>query len=321
MISGGNSLASIDQEHKSRLSRRGGAVAKADFNDLLWFLVVANERSFTKAAAKIGIAQSTLSHTIKRLEERMGLRLLTRTTRNVAPTEAGERLRQSLAPRIAEIDADIAALMAFRDKPSGTIKITLSDHALESVVWPKLRPLLVDYPDIKVELSRDNGLRNIVEDGFDAGVRLGESVEKDMVAVRIGPDWRLVAVASYLATHPAPERPQELIAHKCVNIRQATAGGLYAWEFEKRGQELRVRVDGQLTFNTSYAQVEAAVAGYGIAYVPEDLVEKHVTEGRLRKVLEDWSPQFAGYHLYYPSRRQSSPAFNVIVDTLRHRNS
>ena len=298
-------------------------MAKADFNDLLWFLVVANERSFTKAAAKLGIAQSTLSHTIKRLEERMGLRLLTRTTRNVAPTEAGERLRQSLAPRIAEIEADIAALMAFRDKPSGTVKITLSDHALESVVWPKLRPLLVDYPDIKVELSRDNGLRNIVEDGFDAGVRLGESVEKDMVAVRIGADWRLVAVASpdYLATHPAPERPQELIAHKCVNIRQATAGGLYAWEFEKRGQELRVRVNGQLTFNTSYAQVEAAVAGYGIAYVPEDLVEKHVTEGRLRKVLEDWSPEFAGYHLYYPSRRQSSPAFNVIVDALRHRKA
>ena len=296
-------------------------MAKADFNDLLWFLVVANERSFTKAAAKLGIAQSTLSHTIKRLEERMGLRLLTRTTRNVAPTEAGERLRQSLGPRIAEIEADIAALMAFRDKPSGTVRITLSDHALEGVVWPKLRPVLVDYPDIKVELSRDNGLRNIVEDGFDAGVRLGESVEKDMVAVRIGPDWRLVAVASpgYFAAHPVPEHPQELIAHNCINMRQTRGGGLYAWEFEKDGQELRVRVDGQLTFNTSFAQVEAAVAGYGIAYVPEDLVERHVAEGRLRAVLEAWSPRFAGYHLYYPSRRQSSPAFNVIVDALRHR--
>jgi DNA-binding transcriptional LysR family regulator len=296
-------------------------VARADFNDLLWFLVVADERSFTKAAAKLGIAQSTLSHTIKRLEERMGLRLLSRTTRNVAPTEAGERLRQSLAPHIAEIEAEIEALTAFRDKPSGTVRITLSDHALEGIVWPKLRPVLIDYPEIKVELSRDNGLRNIVEGGFDAGVRLGESVEKDMVAVRIGPDWRLVAVASpdYLATHPAPKRPQELIAHRCVNIRQATAGGLYAWEFEKRGQELRVRVDGQLTFNTSYAQVEAALAGYGIAYVPEDLVERHVAEGRLRKMLEDWSPKFAGYHLYYPSRRQNSPAFKVVVDALRHR--
>jgi DNA-binding transcriptional LysR family regulator len=296
-------------------------MAKADFNDLLWFLVVANERSFTKAAAKLGIAQSTLSHTIKRLEERMGLRLLTRTTRNVAPTEAGERLRQSLSPRIAEIEADIAALMTFRDKPSGTVRITLSDHALEGIVWPKLRPVLVDYPDLKVELSRDNGLRNIVEDGFDAGVRLGESVEKDMVAVRIGPDWRLVAVASpaYFAAHPIPEHPQELVTHTCINMRQTRGGGLYAWEFEREGQELRVRVDGQLTFNTSFAQVEAAVAGYGMAYVPEDLVERHVAEGRLRAVLEAWSPRFAGYHLYYPSRRQSSPAFNVIVDALRHR--
>jgi DNA-binding transcriptional LysR family regulator len=296
-------------------------VPKADFNDLLWFLIVANERSFTKAAAKLGVAQSTLSHTIKRLEERMGLRLLTRTTRNVAPTEAGERLRQSLGPRIAEIEADIAALMTFRDKPSGTVRITLSDHALEGIVWPKLRPVLVDYPDLKVELSRDNGLRNIVEDGFDAGVRLGESVEKDMVAVRIGPDWRLVAVASpaYFAAHPIPEHPQELVTHTCINMRQTRGGGLYAWEFEREGQELRVRVDGQLTFNTSFAQVEAAVAGYGIAYVPEDLVERHVAEGRLRAVLEAWSPRFAGYHLYYPSRRQSSPAFNVIVDALRHR--
>src|SRR5215212_5556245 len=214
MISGNNPLASIDQQHKSRPSGRRTPVAKADFNDLLWFLVVANERSFTKAAAKLGIAQSTLSHTIKRLEERMGLRLLTRTTRNLAPTEAGERLRQSLAPRIAEIEADIEALMAFRDKPSGTVRITLSDHALESVVWPKLRPVLIDYPDIKLELSLDNGLRNIVKEGFGAGVRLGESIEKDMVEVRIGPDWRQVAVASpgYFAANPAPQHPQELIA-------------------------------------------------------------------------------------------------------------
>lgn len=296
-------------------------MARADFNDLLWFLVVANERSFTRAAAKLGIAQSTLSHTIRRLEERMGLRLLTRTTRSVAPTEAGQRLRQSLAPRIAEIEADIADLMAFRDKPSGTVRITLSDHALESVVWPKLRPLLAGYPDVKVELSRDNGFRNIVEDGFDAGVRLGESIEKDMVAVRIGPDWRLLAVGSpgYFETRPAPSHPRELIAHTCINLRQTTNGGLYAWEFEKDGQALRVRVDGQLTFNTTLAMVDAVLAGYGIAYVPESLVESHVAEGRLRAVLEAWSPKFAGYHLYYPSRRQPSPAFALLVDALRYR--
>jgi DNA-binding transcriptional LysR family regulator len=296
---------------------------KRDLNDLLWFLAVAEERSFTKAAAKLGIAQSTLSHTVKGLETRLGLRLLTRTTRNVGLTEAGERLRHSLAPRMADIEADIAALMSFRDKPSGTIKITLSDHALESVVWPKLRPILRDYPDIKVELSRDNGMRNIVEEGFDAGIRLGESLEKDMIAVRVGPDWRLLAVGSpsYFEEHPAPEHPQELVRHNCIRIRQATAGGLYAWEFEKDGQELRVRVDGQLTFNTSYPMVNASLKGYGIAYVPEDLVMEHVTAGRLIPILEDWSPPFPGYYIYYPSRHQNSPAFKVVVDALRFRKS
>ncbi|MBZ9605872.1 LysR family transcriptional regulator [Phyllobacterium chamaecytisi] len=296
---------------------------KRDLNDLLWFLAVAEECSFTKAAAKLGIAQSTLSHTVKGLETRLGLRLLTRTTRNVGLTEAGERLRHSLAPRMADIEADIAALMSFRDKPSGTIKITLSDHALESVVWPKLQPILRDYPDIKVELSRDNAMRNIVEEGFDAGIRLGESLEKDMIAVRVGPDWRLVAVGSprYFEEHPAPEHPQELVRHNCIKIRQATAGGLYAWEFEKDGQELRVRVDGQLTFNTSYPMVNAALKGYGIAYVPEDLVMEHVTAGRLIPILEDWSPPFPGYYIYYPSRHQNSLAFKVVVDALRFRKS
>lgn len=296
---------------------------RRDLNDLLWFLAVAEECSFTKAAAKLGIAQSTLSHTVKGLETRLGLRLLTRTTRNVGLTEAGERLRHSLAPRMADIEADIAALMSFRDKPSGTIKITLSDHALESVVWPKLQPILRDYPDIKVELSRDNGMRNIVEEGFDAGIRLGESLEKDMIAVRVGPDWRLVAVGSpsYFEEHPAPEHPQELVRHNCIKIRQATAGGLYAWEFEKDGQELRVRVDGQLTFNTSYPMVNASLKGYGIAYVPEDLVMEHVTAGRLIPILEDWSPPFPGYYIYYPSRHQNSLAFKVVVDTLRFRKS
>jgi DNA-binding transcriptional LysR family regulator len=298
-------------------------MAKEDFNDLLWFLAVAEERSFTKAAAKLGITQSTLSHAIKRLETRMGIRLLTRTTRNVAPTEAGERLRQSLAPRVAEIETEIAALMEFRDKPAGNIRITLSDHALDSVVWPKLRPVLGAYPDIKLELSIDNGLRNIVEGGFDAGIRLGESVQKDMIAVRIGPDWRLVAVASpgYFATHPVPEHPQHLIEHNCINTRQATAGGLYAWEFAKDGQDLRIRVDGQLIFNTSYPMVDAALNGYGIAYVPESLVEKHIADGRLTLVLDKWSPRFAGYYIYYPSRRQNSPAFKIVVDALRYREA
>lgn len=294
-------------------------MVKQDFNDLLWFLAVAEERSFTRAAAKLGVTQSTLSHTIKRLETRMGIRLLTRTTRSVAPTEAGERLRQSLAPRVAEIEAEIGALMAFRDKPAGSIRLTLSDHALDSVVWPKLRPLLAKYPDIKLEFSIDNGLRNIVEDSFDAGIRLGESIEKDMIAVRIGPDWRLVAVASpgYLANNPMPKHPNDLVSHNCINMRQARAGGLYAWEFEKDGQELRVRVDGQLTFNSSYAMVDAAVNDYGIAYLPEDLVESHVAGGRLILLLADWSPPFPGYYIYYPSRRQNLPAFKVVVEALR----
>ena len=295
-------------------------MAREQFNDLLWFLAVAEERSFTSAAAKLGIAQSTLSHTIKRLETRMGIRLLTRTTRNVAPTEAGERLRQSLAPRIAEIEAEIAALTAFRDKPAGRVRITLSDHALNSVVWPKLRPVLAQYPDIEVELAIDNGFRNIVEESFDAGVRLGEGVEKDMIAVRIGPDWRLVAVAapSYFATHPAPTHPRDLVGHSCINHRQEAAGGLYAWEFERDGEELRVRVAGQLTFNSSQAMIDPALHGYGIAYLPEDLVARHVATGELVLVLDDWSPAFAGYYIYYPSRRQTLPAFKVIIDALRH---
>lgn len=295
---------------------------REDLNDLLWFLAVAEERSFTKAAARLGTSQSTLSHTIKQLQARMGLRLLTRTTRSVAPTEVGERLLRALAPRIDDIETDIDALMVVRDTPSGSIRITLSDHALDSVVWPKLRPVLVNFPDIKLELYTDNGFRNIVEDRFDAGVRLGESVDKDMIAVRISPDWRLVAVASpgYFASHAVPRHPQELVEHICINQRHLHSGGLYVWEFEKDGRDLRVRVDGQLIFSTSYAQIDAALAGYGIAYLPENLVEQHIAEGRLVQVLNDWSPKFSGYHLYYPSRRQSSPAFQVIVEALRQRH-
>ncbi|MFU0507798.1 LysR family transcriptional regulator [Pseudaminobacter sp. NGMCC 1.201702] len=296
---------------------------RTDFNQLTWFRIVAEERSFTKAAARIGVAQSTLSYAIKQLEARMGLRLLTRTTRNVATTQEGERLLKTITPRMAEIEEEIAALMALRDKPSGSIRLTLSDHALASVVWPKLKPVLRDYPEISVELLLDSTFRNIVEEGFDAGVRLGESVEKDMIAVRIGPDWRLVVVASpdYLAAHGVPEHPQDLVRHVCINMRHETAGGLHAWEFEKDGQALRVRVNGQLTFNNSYAMIDPAVNGYGIAYVPEDIVERHIASGLLVQVLDDWSPYFDGYFLYYPSRRQNLPAFRVLIDALRHRDS
>ncbi|ESY14381.1 MULTISPECIES: LysR family transcriptional regulator [unclassified Mesorhizobium] len=289
--------------------------------DLLWFVAVARERSFTRAAAKLGTSQSTLSSTIKELEARLGVRLLTRTTRSVSPTEAGERLFQSLVPRFEEIESDLASLVAFRDKPSGTVRITLSDHALQTTVWPKLQPLLNDNPDVRVELYSDNGMKNIVEERFDAGVRLGESIDRDMIAVRIGPDWRLVAVASpdYFSRHPVPTVPQDLVDHDCINMRQATFGGLYAWEFARDGRDLRVRVEGQLTFNSSIPMIEAATSGFGIAYVPENLVSHHIVEGRLRLVLDDWSPPFAGYHLYYPSRRQLSPAMAVIIDALRHR--
>ncbi len=294
---------------------------RTDFNQLTWFQAVAEERSFTKAAARLGVAQSTLSHAIKQLEARMGIRLLTRTTRNVATTVAGERLLQTIGPRMTEIEEEIAALTAFRDKPSGSIRLTLSDHALDTVVWPKLKPVLAAYPDISVELLLDNTFRNIVEEGYDAGVRLGESVEKDMIAVRIGPDWRLVAVAApdYLAAHGRPRHPQDLVRHRCINTRQETSGGLYAWEFEKDGKELRVRVNGQLTFNNSYAMVDAAVSGFGIAYVPDSMVATAVASGALEVVLDDWSPPFEGYFLYYPSRRQNLLAFQIIVDALRHR--
>ncbi|MFE0019353.1 LysR family transcriptional regulator [Mesorhizobium sp. NPDC059054] len=294
---------------------------REEMKDLLWFLAVAREQSFTKAAAQLGTSQSTLSHTIKQLEARLGVRLLTRTTRSVAPTEAGERLLATLAPRIEEIDIELASLVEYRDKPAGTVRLTLSDHALATTVWPRLKPLLASYPDIKLELFSDNGIRNIVEGRFDGGVRLGERLEKDMIAVRIGPDWRMVVVAApeYFSTNPVPIVPQDLIRHSCINMRQTTSGGLYAWEFEKDGHELRVRVDGQLTFNSSMAMIDAALAGCGMAFMPEDIVADHVRAGRLRLVLDDWCEPFTGYHLYYPSRRQLSPAMAVVVNALRYR--
>ena len=290
-------------------------------NSMIVFLVVADEKSFTKAAARLGLAQSTLSHTVKKLEGQLGIPLLNRTTRHVTPTEAGERLRQVLAPRIADIEAEIAALMAFRDKPAGTIRMTLSSHALEGHVWPKLKPVLRDYPDLHVEFNVESAMQNIVEEGFDCGVRLGEAVQKDMVAVRISPDWRLVAVAApaYFAAHAAPVHPTDLTQHSCINMRHSARGDVYQWEFAKGGQNLRVRVDGQLTFSGSSSLLDAVLGGYGVAYVPEDIAEGHIHAGRLVQVLDDWSPMFEGYFLYYPSRRQHLPAFRVLVDALRHR--
>ena len=294
---------------------------RENLNDLVAFLAVAKERSFTKAAAQVGVSQSALSHTIRALEERLGLRLLTRTTRSVAPTEAGERLLRAAGPRLDEIEAELAALSELRDKPSGTIRITAHDHAVRAVLWPALARLLPDYPDIKVEIVIDYGLRDIVAERYDAGVRTGEMVARDMVAVRIGPDMRSAVggAPSYFAQREKPKTPQDLTTHACVNLRLPTHGGLYAWEFEKGGRELRVRVDGQLVFNGTAPMLDAALAGFGLAYVPEDSGQAHLADGRLIRVLADWCPPYPGYHLYYPSRRQPTPAFALLVNALRYR--
>jgi DNA-binding transcriptional LysR family regulator len=294
-----------------------------NFHDLLAFLAVAKERSFTRAAAQLGVSQSALSRTVRRLEERLGLRLLTRTTRSVAPTEAGERLLHTLGPRFEEIDAELAALSALREKPAGTIRITATDYAADTILWPGLTKFLRQYPDVKVELIIDYGLADIVAQRFDAGVRSGEQVAKDMIAVRIGPDMRMAVVGapSYFAERSPPRKPQDLIGHTCINLRLPTYGGLYAWEFKKAKRELKVHVEGQLVFNGTFQMLNAALAGFGLAYVPEDLALSHIAEGRLNRVLEDWCPTFSGYHLYYPSRRQPSPAFTLVVDALRYRDA
>lgn len=290
-------------------------------HDLMAFLAVARERSFTRAAAQLGVSQSALSHTIRGLEERLGLRLLTRTTRSVAPTEAGERLLRTVGPKFEQIDGELSALTELREKPAGTIRITIGEHAAETIMWPALAKLLPLYPDIKVELAIDYGLTDIVAERYDAGVRLGEQVAKDMIAVRIGPDFCMTVVGapSYFERKPIPKKPQDLTAHDCINIRLPTYGGIYAWEFEKRGRELRVRVDGQLVFNTTALRLSAALGGHGLAYLPEDQVKPYVADGRLVHVLDDWCAAFSGYHLYYPSRRQPSPAFTVLVEALRYR--
>jgi DNA-binding transcriptional LysR family regulator len=295
---------------------------RGNLDDLLAFLAVGRERSFTKGAAKLGLSQSALSHTIRELEARLGVRLLTRTTRSVSPTDAGERLLQVLAPRFEEIDAELAALSELRKKPAGTIRITATDYAADTVLWPKLTKFLPLYPDIKIEMIIDHGLTDLVAQRFDAGVRAGEQVAKDMIAVRIGPDLRMAVVAapSYFRKRPEPKRPQDLIGHDCINLRLMTYGGLYPWEFEKAGREIKVRVEGQLAFNGSFQMLNAALAGFGLAYVPEALAQPHIAKGRLRRVLEDWCAPYSGYHLYYPSRRQSSAAFSLLVEALRYRN-
>lgn len=294
---------------------------RGNLNDLQAFLAVARERSFTKAAAVLGVSQSALSHTIRAFETRLGLRLLTRTTRSVSPTEAGERLLQTVGPRFEEIEAELEALGDLREKPAGTVRITAAEFAADTILWPRLAGLLRKYPDIKVEITIDQGFTDIVAQRYDAGVRIGEQVAKDMIAVRIGPDMRMAVVAapSYFETRPEPKKPQDLVGHSCINLRLPTHGGLYAWEFEKGGRELRVRVEGQLIFNTTAQMLTAALAGFGFAYIPEGLAQPHILKGRLKRVLEDWCPPFTGYHLYYPSRRQSSAAFTLIVDALRYR--
>jgi DNA-binding transcriptional LysR family regulator len=296
-------------------------MARQNYNDLLAFISVARERSFTRAAARLGVSQSALSHTIRGLEARLGLRLLTRTTRSVAPTEAGERLLASIGGRFEEIDAELEAITALRDKPAGMVRITVAEHAVESILWPKLARFLPAYPDIKVELDVSYHLKDIVAERFDAGVRMGEQVQKDMIAVCIGPPLRMAAVGApaYFARRPPPRTPQELAAHTCINLRLPTLGGLYAWEFERNRRAVNVRVDGQLVFNSLGSILAAALDGFGLAYLPEDQVLPHVHAGRLVRVLEEWCPPFPGYHLYYPSRRQPSPAFALLVDALRYR--
>jgi DNA-binding transcriptional LysR family regulator len=294
---------------------------KRNLTDLQAFLTVARERSFTKAAARLGVSQSALSQTVRELEERLGVRLLSRTTRSVAPTDAGDRILRTVGPRLEEIDAELTSLSDLRGKPAGTVRITASEHAAQTVLWPKLSKLVPHHPDIKLEVIVDYGLRDIVAERYDAGVRAGEQIAKDMIAIRIGPDLRMAVVGapSYFANRSRPKSPQDLTAHTCINLRLPTYDSVYAWEFEKGGREMRVHVEGQLTFNNLLLRIEAALGGAGLAYLPEDQVRGHIGEGRLIRVLTDWCPPYAGYHLYYPSRRHSSAAFAAVVEALRYR--
>ncbi|MDX1062168.1 LysR family transcriptional regulator [Sinorhizobium medicae] len=297
-------------------------MSRDEFSEMRAFLEVARERSFTRAAAKLGVTRSALSHTVRALEERLGIRLLSRTTRDVAPTAAGERLVECIEPHFESIAAEISAIGALRDKPAGHIRIVCPDDAIGMVFRPRLPAFLRDYPDIKVELIADNGFTNIVERQFDAGVRLGEAIARDMVAVRIGPNVRYAVVGSpdYFGRHSTPSSPQELTNHKCINLRLPTLGAIYAWEFNKDAHEFSVRVDGQLTLNNIEPALDAALDGIGLAYAPKDLVQPYLESGQLQEVLADWCPTFQGYHLYYPSRRNPSPAFSAFVEAFRYRS-
>ncbi|WP_263064335.1 LysR family transcriptional regulator [Dickeya dadantii] len=294
---------------------------KENFSDLISFRMVAQEKSFTRAAAKLGISQSALSHAMRSLEERLGIRLLTRTTRSVSLTEAGERLLGNISPSLNELEFALEDLGEMRDKPAGNIRLTAGEHAVNFVLWPVLKPFLSQYPDIHLEITVDNTLTDIVNERFDAGVRLGEQVAKDMIAVRIGPDMRMAVVGSpaYFAHHAVPDTPQSLQQHRCINMRLPTLGGLFAWEFSRDGREIRVRVDGQLTFNNLQHRIDAALSGLGLAYVPEDTIRQAVADGRLIQVLESWCEPFPGYYLYYPSRKQHTAAFSLFIDALRYR--
>ena len=296
---------------------------RRNLDDLQAFVTVAREGSFTRAAAQLGVTQSALSQTIRALESRLDIRLLTRTTRSVSPTPAGERLLESIGHRFDEIEAELEAISALRDKPAGTVRITCGDHVLSSILMPKLQPVLEAYPDVRMEFDINYGFRDIVADRFDAGVRLGESLDKDMIAIPIGPQLRMAAVAApaYFDKHPVPKHPQDLLEHNCINLRMPTYGGLYVWEFERRRRPLNVRVEGQLTMNTSPHIVAAALRGLGIAHLPEDECREYLDNGQLVRVLEDWCPTFPGYYLYYPSRRQPSPAFTLVLDALRQSTS
>lgn len=292
-----------------------------NYADLVAFVAVARDRSFTRAAARLGISQSALSQTVKALEARVGVRLLTRTTRSVSPTEAGERLLSSVAPRFDEIDAQLAAVGELRNVPTGTIRITASDYAAETVLWPKLDKFLARYPEVRAELVVDNGLSDIVAERFDIGVRQGDGVAKDMIAVRIGPDMRFIVVGApaYLAKHAPPKSPQDLTQHDCIMLRLPTRGGLYAWELRKGKREVRARVEGRLVFNGVFQTLKAAVAGFGLAFVPEDIAHPYIAEGKLKIVLEPWCPTFDGLHIYYPDRRQASRAMELLIEELRYR--
>lgn len=296
---------------------------KDNFNDLLSFMVVARERSFTRAAAQLGVSQSALSHAMRNLEARLDVRLLTRTTRSVVPTEAGEQLLMRLTPHLLEIEQELTALRDRRDRPAGNIRLSAGEHAMSAVLWPVLKSFMAHYPDINIEVTVDNGLTDIVDGRFDAGVRLGEQIAKDMVAVRIAPDMQMAVVgsAAYFAKNGVPETPEQLEHHRCINMRLPTLGGLYAWEFTHDGREIRVRVDGQLTLNSLPQRLDAAVAGLGLAYVPEESAAAQLADGRLTRVLESWCPPFEGYHLYYPSRRQHTTAFTLLVEALRNENA